>query len=163
MATEAGTGVPGIPAQFTAVQDSYPDDLAVCYGCGRLNADGLHVRTFWDGTQGLATFTPRPYHTAIQGVVYGGLLAALVDCHAIGTGAAALYAAQAREIGSEPRLRCVTAKLAVEYLAPTPIDATLSLRAWPVEVGTRSVVLDAEVRVGDLVTVAGRAVGVSLR
>ncbi len=145
-----------------AIQDFYPDDLAVCYGCGRLNAEGMHIRTYWDGTHGRATFQPKPFHTAIKGVVYGGLLASIVDCHAIGTGAAALYAAQGRELGSQPQLRCVTAKLEIEYLAPTPIDATLALVAWPLEVGRRSVVVAAEVRVGDLVTVTGKAVGVSL-
>lgn len=144
------------------MQDYYPDEFAVCYGCGRLNSDGLHIRTFWDGQRGRATFQPKPFHTAIVGVVYGGLLASLVDCHAIGTGAAALYAAQGRELGTEPRLRCVTAKLEISYLAPTPIGEPLELLAWPVEVGRRSVVIDAEVRAGDLVTVTGRAVGVSL-
>ena len=61
-----------------AVQDSYPPDVAVCYGCGRLNDDGLHIRTFWDGAQVVATFQPKPYHLAITGVVYGGLLASLL-------------------------------------------------------------------------------------
>ena len=74
-----------------AVQDSYPPDVAVCYGCGRLNDDGLHIRTIWDGAQGVATFQPKPYHLAITGVVYGGLLASLIDCHAVGTAAAARY------------------------------------------------------------------------
>jgi hypothetical protein len=27
------------------LQDLYPDDFAHCYGCGRLNAHGLHVKT----------------------------------------------------------------------------------------------------------------------
>ena len=62
------------PSTGVAVQDSYPPDVAVCYGCGRLNDDGLHIRTYWDGTEGTATFQPKPFHTAITGVVYGGLL-----------------------------------------------------------------------------------------
>ena len=62
------------PSTGVAVQDSYPPDVAVCYGCGRLNDDGLHIRTYWDGTEGTATFQPKPFHTAITGVVYGCLL-----------------------------------------------------------------------------------------
>ena len=66
--TRAST--PDAPVTPVAVQDSYPPDVAVCYGCGRLNDDGLHIRTFWDGTEGTATFQPKPFHTAITGVVY---------------------------------------------------------------------------------------------
>ncbi len=145
------------------IQDFYPDDLSVCYGCGRLNDDGLHIQTFWTGTEGVGTFQPRPYHTAIPTAVYGGLLASLIDCHGIGTAAAALYAAQGRDPGTEPRLRCVTAKLEVVFKAPTPIGPPLQLRAWPLEVGERKVVLDAEVSVEGQVSVTGHVIGVALR
>jgi len=59
----------------SAVQDIYPDDLAHCYGCGRLNEHGLHVRSMWNGDETVATITPRPYHTAVPGYVYGGRIA----------------------------------------------------------------------------------------
>ena len=72
------------PAAF---QDFYPDDAGRCYGCGRLNEQGHRIRTVWDGEETLTRFTPKPFHTAVPGVVYGGLLASLVDCH--GTGSAA--------------------------------------------------------------------------
>ena len=146
-----------------AVQDSYPDDVAVCYGCGRLNDDGLHIRTFWDGTEGVATFVPRPSHLAITGVVYGGLLASLIDCHSVGTAAAARYAADGRDVGSEPVLRYVTGLLQVSFKAPTPMGPPLQLRAWPVEVGERKVVVDAEVLANGVVTVTGHVVAVQLR
>ncbi len=64
-----------------AVQDFYPDHLARCFGCGRLNEFGYRLRTRWDGDETVTRFTPAPYHTAVPGVVYGGLLACLVDCH----------------------------------------------------------------------------------
>ena len=62
----------------TAFQDFYPDDLAHCYGCGRLNEHGLHVRRFWDGEQTVCRLRPRPYHTAVPGYVYGGFIASLM-------------------------------------------------------------------------------------
>ncbi len=145
------------------VQDSYPDDVAVCYGCGRLNADGLHIQTHWDGREGRATFRPRPFHLAVTGVVYGGLLASLVDCHSVGTAAAARYAADGRRVGSEPVLRYVTGMLQVSYLAPTPIGVPLTLRAWPVEVGERKVVVDCELSADGTVTVTGHTIAVRLR
>ena len=58
-------------------QDFYPDDLALCYGCGRLNEHGLHIQSRWDGDETVALFTPQPYHIAIPGAVYGGLIASL--------------------------------------------------------------------------------------
>lgn len=151
------------PTTLVAVQDSYPPDVAVCYGCGRLNHDGLHIRTFWDGAVGTATFQPQPFHLAITGVVYGGLLASLIDCHAVGTAAAARYAADGREVGSDPVLRYVTGLLQVSFAAPTPMGGPLQLRAWPVDVGERKVVVDAEVIADGVVTVTGHVIAVRLR
>ena len=112
-----------------AFQDAYPDDVALCYGCGRLNEHGYQIKSYWDGDESVCHYVPEPYHTAIPGYVYGGLLASLVDCHSTGTAAAAAYRAAARDLGSEPALRFVTASLQVSYLRPTPLGPTLELRA----------------------------------
>jgi len=69
-----------------AFQDYYPDDYSYCYGCGRLNPAGLHIKTYWDGDETISRYTPRPEHMAVPGFVYGGLIASLIDCN--GTGAA---------------------------------------------------------------------------
>jgi hypothetical protein len=58
-----------------AFQDHYPDDLSHCYGCGRLNPDGLQIKSFWDGEESICRFQPRACHTALPGYVYGGLIA----------------------------------------------------------------------------------------
>jgi len=65
----------------SAIQDLYPDPFAVCYGCGRLNPHGLHFKTYREGDETITRYTPQPYHTAIEGYVYGGLIASLIDCH----------------------------------------------------------------------------------
>jgi acyl-coenzyme A thioesterase PaaI-like protein len=112
-----------------AVQDHYNDTVSYCYGCGRLNEHGLQIKSYWEGEEVVCNFQPKPYHTAIPGYVYGGLIASLVDCHCIGTAAAAQYRAEGREMDTEPPLRYVTASLHVRYLRPTPIDALLTIRA----------------------------------
>src|SRR5579862_599408 len=112
-----------------AIQDFYPDDFATCYGCGRLNAHGLHVRTAWDGDETVSRFTPRAEHMAMPGFVYGGLIASLIDCHAMGTAAAAAEREAGRDIGEAPAPRFVTASLHVDYLKPTPLGAELEIRA----------------------------------
>jgi acyl-coenzyme A thioesterase PaaI-like protein len=126
-----------------AFQDLYPDELSYCYGCGRLNEHGLQIKSYWDGDETVATFLPRPYHIAIPGYVYGGLIASLMDCHATGTAAAAAYRAVGREMGSEPALRFVTASLHVDYVRPTPLGVLLEVRGRVAEIKGRKVVVSA--------------------
>jgi acyl-coenzyme A thioesterase PaaI-like protein len=124
-----------------AFQDYYKEAYSVCYGCGRLNAHGLQIKSYWDGDETVCRFTPKPYHTAMEGYVYGGLIASIIDCHGTGTASAAAYRAQGRPMGSEPDLRFVTGTLHVEFLKPTPIDAPMELRGKIKEVKGRKVVV----------------------
>ncbi len=124
-----------------AIQDSYPDNVAHCYGCGRLNEHGLQIKSYWDGDETVCYFRPRPYHTAIPGYVYGGLIASLIDCHGTGTAAAAAYRAEGRTMGAEPAHRFVTASLHVDFLHPTPIDAVLEVRGQVKELKGRKIIV----------------------
>jgi acyl-coenzyme A thioesterase PaaI-like protein len=143
-----------------AVQDIYPDDVAHCYGCGRLNDEGLHIRSFWDGEQTVCRLRPRPYHTAVPGYVYGGLIASLIDCHGTGSASLAAYREQGREPGTDPPLRFLTASLHVDYLEPTPIDVELEARGTIREVKGRKVVTDIVVLAGGRETARGRVIAV---
>lgn len=125
-----------------AIQDAYPEEVSHCYGCGRLNEHGLQIKSFWTGAESICHFQPRPYHTAVPGYVYGGLIASLIDCHGTGTAAAAMYQAQERPPGSEPPLRFLTASLHVDYLKPTPIEGVLELRGKVTEMKGRKVIVD---------------------
>lgn len=145
-----------------AFQDYYPDDVAHCYGCGRLNEHGLKIKSFWDGDETVCRYVPRPHHTALPGFVYGGLIASLVDCHATGSAAAAGYRAEGRAMGTEPALRYVTAALKVDYVAPTPLGPTLELRGTIREVKGRKVVVAVSVRVNGVETARGEVVAVRL-
>src|SRR5437588_9721326 len=103
-----------------ALQDLYPDDFAHCFGCGRLNPRGHHIRAEWQAGEGVGSFTPPPDQIALPGFVYGGLLASLVDCHAMATAAGASMVADGQTPGVDPTPRFVTASLQVDYLRPTP-------------------------------------------
>jgi acyl-coenzyme A thioesterase PaaI-like protein len=141
-----------------AFQDYYPDNFSYCYGCGRLNEHGLHIQSYWDGDETICTFEPKPYHTAIPGYVYGGLIASLIDCHSTGTAAAAAYRAQGRPMDSDPPLRFLTGTLHVEYLRPTPLGATLELRGTVKEVKGRKVVVATTLSARGEVCARGEAV-----
>lgn len=145
-----------------AFQDYYPDHLAHCYGCGRLNEHGLRIRSFWEGEESVATLSPRPHHIALPGTVYGGLVASLIDCHGTGTAAAAAYRAAGREMDSLPALRFVTAALRVDYLRPTPLGPPLEVRGRVREVKGRKVVVEATVRAGGEITARGEVVAVEV-
>ena len=145
-----------------AVQDFYPDDFARCYGCGRLNPEGLHLKTVWEGDETVTRFTPRPYHTAVPGFVYGGLIASLVDCHGTGSAAAAAYRAAGREIGDGPAPRYVTAALRVDYLKPTPLGVPLEVRGRVTELTGRKAVVEARVIANGEVTARGEVVAVRI-
>jgi acyl-coenzyme A thioesterase PaaI-like protein len=145
-----------------AIQDYYPDDFAHCYGCGRLNVRGLQLKSRWEGDETVARFTPRPDQIAVPGFVYGGLIASLIDCHAMGTAAAAAERAAGREIGDAPAPRFVTAALHVDYLKPTPLGPELEIRARVREASERKVVVEATVLVGGVITARGEVVAVRM-
>ena len=145
-----------------AFQDYYPDNYSYCYGCGRLNEDGLHIKSYWDGDETVCTFTPRPYHIALPGYVYGGLIASLIDCHCTGTASAAAYRAAGREMGSEPPLRFVTGTLHVEYVRPTPLGVPLEVRARVKEIKGRKVVMTATLSAQGQVCARGEVVALQM-
>jgi acyl-coenzyme A thioesterase PaaI-like protein len=145
-----------------AFQDSYPDDLSYCYGCGRLNEHGLQLKSYWDGQETVAIFDPRPYHIAIPGYVYGGLIASLIDCHSTGTAAAAVYREEKREMGTEPPLRFVTASLKVDYLRPTPLGVPLEIRGYVEEIKGRKVVVSSTVAAEGEICARGEVVAVQM-
>lgn len=145
-----------------AVQDHYPGDFAHCYGCGRLNTHGHQLKSRWRDNELVATFTPAPYHTALPGFVYGGLIASLVDCHAMATAAAETERLAGRAIGESPAPRFVTAALRVDYLAPTPLGPELQIRARAKEIGKRKVVVEVTVSAKDSMTVRAEVVAVRM-
>jgi len=145
-----------------AFQDYYPDDLSCCYGCGKHNEHGLQIKSYWDGDESVCVYTPRPYHTAIPGIVYGGLIASIIDCHSTGTAAAAKYRAENRAMDTMPPLRFVTASLNVNYLLPTPLDCPLEVRGRVKEVKGRKVVVESRLIAGGKVCARGEVVAVQV-
>ncbi len=145
-----------------AFQDFYPDQLSHCYGCGRLNEHGLQIKSYWDGDESVCRFVPRPYHTAIPGYVYGGLIASLIDCHGTGTAAAAMYRAEQRALDTLPPFRFVTGSLHVDYLRPTPLGVPLEIRGVVKEIKGRKVVVAATLSANGEVCARGEVVAVQM-
>jgi len=143
-------------------QDYYPDHLAHCYGCGRLNEFGLQIKSYWDGDETICTVQPKSHHIAIPGYVYGGFIASIIDCHCIGSAAAAAYRAEGREMDTEPPFRFVTAALHVDYLRPTPLGVPLEVRGIIKEIKPRKVVVAATVSAHGEICARGEVVAVKM-
>jgi acyl-coenzyme A thioesterase PaaI-like protein len=145
-----------------AFQDYYPDHLAHCYGCGKLNEEGHRIKSRWEGEESVARFTPKPFHISIPGYVYGGLIASLIDCHGTGTAAAAAYRAEGRAMDTDPPRRFVTASLKVDYLRPTPLGVELEVRGRVKEIKGRKIVVAAALLAKGEVCATGEVVCVQV-
>ena len=145
-----------------AFQDYYPVESSYCYGCGRLNEHGLQIKSYWDGEESKAVYTPLPQHMAIPGYVYGGLIASLIDCHSTGTAAAAAYRHEGREMDTDPPLRFLTASLQVDYQRPTPLGVPLEVRGRVEEIKARKVVVSCSVIANGEVCATGKVVAVRM-
>lgn len=132
----------------------------ICYGCGCKNPHGLHIQSYWhdDGIHVMAEHIPDARYTGWPQLVYGGLLAMLVDCHSNWTAMAYHYRAEGRQPGSLPRIECVTGHLGVKFIKPTPLGVPLTLRAHVEgEVGRKSRVI-CEVHAGEVLTAVGDSI-----
>src|SRR5262245_11403518 len=118
------------PMEPRAFQDAFAQiGVHQCWGCGSQNAQGLQIKSYWEGDESVCAWQPQPYHQAWPGMVNGGILAAIIDCHCTCTGIAAAYRTANRAITTSPLITMVTAELRISYLRPTPIAELLHLRA----------------------------------
>ena len=143
-----------------ALQDRYAPGLK-CFGCGPANEKGLQIKSYWDGEESVCVYEPRPEQCAgPTHFVYGGTIASLIDCHCVGTAMAHQYDLEQREIGTEPPIWCVTGRLTVNYLAPTPIDKPIELRARIVESAGRKTILKCTLSSEGRATAEGEVIAV---
>lgn len=141
-----------------SLQERYAP-ASICYGCGPANAQGLHVRSMVDGDETMAEWTPAPHHEAFPGVVNGGIIGTLLDCHCNWT--AAWHLMRARGLAVPPTT--VTAEYAIRLRRPTPSGVPLLLRARVVDVQDDRVTVDGTLSVDGEVTSTCRGTFVAVR
>ncbi|MNP22703.1 hypothetical protein D3C76_1153870 [compost metagenome] len=106
----------------------------------------------------MAQHLPDPQFCGWPDLVYGGLIAMLVDCHSNWTVMAYHYRAEQRALESLPRINCVTGNLGIKFIKPTPMGVPLALRARVEgEVGRKCRVI-CEVYAGDVLTAIGDSI-----
>ena len=141
-----------------SLQERYAP-ASTCFGCGPANARGLHIRSFVEGDAVVAEWRAEPHHEAFPGVLNGGIVGALLDCHSNWTAAHHLMCAA----GADSVPSCVTAEYAVKMRKPTPSDRALRLEARIVESSADRATVEATLSANGVVTATCRGVFVAVR
>jgi acyl-coenzyme A thioesterase PaaI-like protein len=121
-----------------SLQDTYGPAI-ICFGCGPANAKGLQIKSFPEGDECVAEYRVEKHHEAFPGVVNGGIIGALFDCHCNWTATWALM----RKAGAQAPPCTVTSDFHVFLRRPTPSDALLKFRAHAKEIGHDRAVIEA--------------------
>jgi acyl-coenzyme A thioesterase PaaI-like protein len=141
-----------------SLQERYSPD-GICFGCGPANPEGLHVRSFPEGEAVVGEWTPGPHHEAFPGVLNGGIIGALLDCHSNWAAAYHLM----RKGGLEHPPCTVTADYAVRLRRPVPTNGPVRLRAQVVESGDDRAVVEATLEAGGNVCATCRGTFVAVK
>ena len=130
-----------------------------CFGCGPSNERGLRLKSFPEADGLVARFTPESHHQAFEGILNGGIIGTLLDCHCNWTAA---WHLMNRDAADRPPCT-VTAEYKIELRAPTPIDRTVELRSWVEQArGSRATIV-GELTAGSEVTAVCRGIFVAVR
>jgi acyl-coenzyme A thioesterase PaaI-like protein len=149
----------------TAFQDYYPDRFSHCYGCGRSNPHGHHLKSYWDGLETVARFTVRPeFSGGVPDHAFGGMVASLLDCHGTASAAAFAYRAAGREMGDDGEfMRFVTASMQVDFLRPTPIGVELVVKGRLLGIDGRKVQVSLSLNASGEMCAKGEMLAVRFR
>ncbi len=120
-----------------SLQDTYAPQNR-CFGCGPANERGLRIKSFAEGERVVAVFEPEEHHEAFPGVMNGGIIGALLDCHSNWT--AAHHLMKIAGLSSPPCT--VTADFHVKLKRPTPMTQ-VQLEAHVVETDGDKAVVEA--------------------
>ena len=133
-----------------------------CFGCGPDNAEGLKIKSFWEGPdEAVCRHRAKPHHLAgPEGILNGGVIGVLIDCHSICTAIAHAYRSEARAINSDPRLWYVTGKMSINYLKPADVNDDVVLRAKVIEAGPKKSLVHCDLLSHDQICATGEVIAI---
>ncbi|MBX9719869.1 MAG: PaaI family thioesterase [Candidatus Obscuribacterales bacterium] len=141
-----------------SLQEQYAAQ-SICYGCGPANKDGLHINSFPEGDSLVCQWEPDLKYQAFPGVLYGGLIGCLLDCHCNWTASWHLM----QKTGADKPPCTVTAELTVKFLKPTPSNTKLRLVAKVVQSKERSATVEGQLFSGEDLCATCTAVFVAVK
>jgi acyl-coenzyme A thioesterase PaaI-like protein len=140
-----------------SLQERYAPHNA-CFGCGPSNPQGLRIRSMVEGERVVAEWTPAEHHQAFPGVLNGGIIGSLLDCHCNWTAAYHLM----KQSGEQSPPCTVTAEYSIQLKRPTPMGL-VRLEAWPVELKADRAVIEGTLTAGGKVTATCRGTFVAVK
>ena len=145
-------------ADDEALQDRYAPDLR-CFGCGPRNDRGLHVKSYVRGDEVVATWRAEKFLEAYEGVLSGGAIGTVMDCHSLWTAAYHLM----KRAGADAPPSMVTAEYTIRMRRPTPTDGPIELAARVTDVSDDRATVEAELRAGGKVCATSAGVFVAVK
>jgi acyl-coenzyme A thioesterase PaaI-like protein len=141
-----------------SLQERYSPQ-GICFGCGPTNEKGLRIRSFAEGEEVVCEWQPEPHHEAFPGMLNGGIIGTLLDCHSNWT--AARHLMQRNGLDQAPCT--VTADYAIKLKRPTPTSAPVKLTARVVESQDDRAIVEAELIAGGKVCATCRGTFVAVK
>ena len=141
-----------------SLQETFAPD-GICFGCGVKNEKGLRIKSYTSGEETVAEWRAELHHQAFPGMLNGGIVGALLDCHSNWTAAHFLMKQNDK---SEPDCT-VTANYSIKLLRPTPFDAPIFLKARVVESSADRATVEAELIANDKVCATCRGLFVAVK
>ncbi len=126
-----------------SLQDKYAPH-SECFGCGPSNPKGLRIKTIPKGDHTEAEWQPEKFHEAFPGVLNGGIIGALLDCHSNWTTAWHLMNAT----GAKTPPCTVTSDFHVKLLRPTPTQGSIKIEARVIDSKSDRATIEAKLTAG---------------
>lgn len=141
-----------------SLQQEYAPN-SICFGCGPANPQGLKIQSHVEGEETVAEWSPESHHEAFPGMLNGGIIGALLDCHSNWTAAWHLM----KTSGTDQPPCTVTADYAIKLKRPTPSSQKVKLIARVVESKPDRAVIEAELYSGTDLCATCRGTFVAVR
>jgi len=140
------------------VQRQYAPN-SICFGCGPANEKGLQIDSHRIENGLELFFETRAEHQAFPGMINGGIIGSLLDCHGNWTAAIAIMESR----GDDEPPCTVTANYSVKLLRPTPYDARIHVTSQVVELDGDRAKIEMELSAEGKVCAVGSGLFVAVK
>lgn len=149
-------------AEEKSLQETFAPN-GICFGCGVANEKGLRIRSFpekeIEAGEVVCEWHAEPHYQAFPGMLSGGIVGTLLDCHSNWTAAYHLM----KKNGKDAPDCTVTANYSIKLLRPTPFDQPIKLVSRVVESTEDRATIEAELIVNNKVCATCRGLFVIVK
>ena len=140
-----------------SVQEEYAPN-SICFGCGPVNSKGLQIKSYRTDGGLKMEFECDEEHQAFPGVINGGIIGSLLDCHGNWTAAMAIMDRN----GLDAPKCTVTAQYEVKLRRPTPLGPILKIQSRGLVLQEDRAEVIIELKADDMTCATGRGLFVAV-